>query len=335
MAKAKLPPGVRKRGNRFEVHVMRRGVRRTTTAGTLDEAMAAKGRLLQELGDTRASTRPTLAWALNLAGADWTGKWGEIGRLYANEFMAKVGGPATLVSEVSQQKVDDYITGLEKQGLSDATINRRLAVVSKMFRVVHKRGGPSGPYIQRRKERNGRIRFLSDLEEQALLANLRHIGRDDAADVAVVLMDTGMRVGELWSVQTRDVDLGRRVVSLWRTKADMPRTIPLTKRVTEILERWVADARSGDTIVPIPRVQFEGAWHWARGHMKLDDDPQFVPHVLRHTFASRLVQRGASIAKVQQLMGHKTISITMRYAHLAPDHLTDAVALLEAQSVHA
>ena len=63
--------------------------------------------------------------------------------------------------------------------------------------------------------------------------------------------------------------------------------------------------------------------------MSLMDDSHFVPHICRHTFASRLVQRGVGITVVQQLCGHKTLEITLRYAHLAPSNLDEAIKKLE------
>jgi integrase len=64
-------------------------------------------------------------------------------------------------------------------------------------------------------------------------------------------------------------------------------------------------------------------WQWekVRGLMKMDADPQFVVHMLRHTCASRMVQRRVPLAVVQKWMGHKKIETTLRYAHLAPDSL--------------
>jgi integrase len=63
--------------------------------------------------------------------------------------------------------------------------------------------------------------------------------------------------------------------------------------------------------------------------MGLLDDPQFVPHILRHTCASRLMQAGVPMPEVQKWLGHSSISETMRYSHLAPDSIFNAVLALE------
>lgn len=75
---------------------------------------------------------------------------------------------------------------------------------------------------------------------------------------------------------------------------------------------------------------YRAGWRRAATHQGLVDDPQFVPYATRHTFASRLVQRGITLQVVQQLLGHTTLAMSMRYAHLADVSFTNAVSVLEA-----
>ena len=65
-----------------------------------------------------------------------------------------------------------------------------------------------------------------------------------------------------------------------------------------------------------------------RRHLGVSGDAEFVPHTCRHTFGSRLAQRGVDLYQIQRLMGHKSITMTQRYAHLAPSNLSNAVAVL-------
>lgn len=126
------------------------------------------------------------------------------------------------------------------------------------------------------------------------------------------------------------------LVSIWRTKNGKARSIPLTKRVAEVLERRFADTKARLNTIGSVKA-FDGwnhskvrtMWEKVRRHMKLMNDPQFVPHAMRHTFCSRLVQRGVDIVTVSKLAGHSSIVVTMRYSHLAPDSLAHAIRKLE------
>lgn len=73
----------------------------------------------------------------------------------------------------------------------------------------------------------------------------------------------------------------------------------------------------------------EYQWKALRAALGFEDDPHFVLHMLRHTFCSRLAQRGVQIQTIQQLAGHKSITMTMRYSHLCPSNLQTAVNVLE------
>lgn len=185
------------------------------------------------------------------------------------------------------------------------------------------------------------VRFLSEEEEARLLALLRHWGKDDVADVVAVLLDTGLRHSELWALTPADVSLplnrlmvrrarhvGGQVVQ--RTKNGAARMIPMTARVRQIIERRMGE--SLDYLFPYDNAWLRAAWDRAREHLGLSGDPNFVPYICRHTCASRLVQRGVPLPVVKEWLGHKTLSVTLRYAHLAPSMFDDALKALERAS---
>jgi site-specific recombinase XerD len=101
----------------------------------------------------------------------------------------------------------------------------------------------------------------------------------------------------------------------------------MTSRVRSILS-----ARSaGNSIQPfsIKDHQAETAWRWVRKEMALEGDKEFVIHSTRHTCASRMVNAGIDLYVVKEVLGHSSIQVTEKYAHLAPHKLSDAVAVLE------
>lgn len=99
----------------------------------------------------------------------------------------------------------------------------------------------------------------------------------------------------------------------------------MTKRVRAVMERRLGTGSP----FPYSNGWLRGVWQRARFMMCLDEHPLFVPHILRHTCACRLVQRGVGIEVVRDWLGHKSLTMTLRYARLTPKNLMDAVSVLE------
>ncbi len=145
-----------------------------------------------------------------------------------------------------------------------------------------------------------------------------------------VLIDTGMRPSEVYSLTSRDVDLKAKTLTTWENKTDHPRTVFMTKRVADIVQKRVGEVTApGDKLFPYDNHWMRYVWDRARGHLGFTNDPNFVPYIYRHTCASRLVQKGVAINVVKEWLGHKSVQMTMRYAHLAPNNLKAAADALE------
>ncbi|HWL80127.1 MAG TPA: site-specific integrase [Roseomonas sp.] len=225
--------------------------------------------------------------------------------------------------------LDGYVERLRSEGKASSTINGRLAMLSKVLRFAKARGGNlEMPRIEREKVPVGRIRWLTGEEETVLLALFRQWGKDDAAEVVECLIDTGLRNSELYGLKKADVNLREGTITVWQTKTDKPRTVYMTKRVKEIVSRRVQSTAPGAPLFPYDNWWLRAAWDRARAHMGLMGDPNFVPYICRHTCASRLVQRGVALPVVKEWLGHQTVQMTMRYAHLAPHNLRGAADAL-------
>ena len=239
-------------------------------------------------------------------------------------------GPSVPIRDVNENVIDALVSELERDGKANGTINRKLAALSKILRHCYRRGYVDRmPIIDRKKESQGRIRWVTVEEEFRLLSKMREIERSVMADFAEVLVDTGMRFSELHKLEWRDVDFGQEVVRLWETKNGQARSIPLTRRALDSLGRQ----RGADLLrVWIFRKdQFRHAWDAMKKLIGLEADVQFVPHCLRHTCASRLIQRGIDLRVVKEFLGHSSIQTTLRYAHLAPKNLEAARDALEGE----
>jgi integrase len=187
------------------------------------------------------------------------------------------------------------------------------------------------------------MRFLTEEEEDRLINLLWHWGLEAHADLVKVLVDTGCRPGEIlhgegknepirWSevstsaggtapdVNDPATGKARSVISLMRTKTGKYRVLPLTKRAEN---SFLASKQRGDKrpFGDIRCDELSRSIRMAADHLGMDD---VVMYSLRHTCASRLVQRGADLRRVMQWMGHTNINTTLRYAKLTP---TDIFAL--------
>jgi integrase len=228
-------------------------------------------------------------------------------------------------STVDQNTVDTLVGKLRERGNSNATINRKMAALSKLLRKAHKMGNIySLPEFRRQKERAGRIRFL-EAEEEARLFSAIRTRSEDCYRLSIFLVDTGCRLGEALGLIWNDIQ-GHRV-SFWITKSGRSRTVPLTARALESLS--IEGARKKGPFAMLNQPQVRAVWNDAKAEVGLGADKQVVPHILRHTCASRLVQGGIDIRRVQMWLGHHTHSMTMRYAHLATNDLDSCVVVLE------
>ncbi|MCC0026404.1 MAG: site-specific integrase [Brucellaceae bacterium] len=230
-------------------------------------------------------------------------------------------------SVFSEDMLDEVTGSLRAKGNSNATINRKMAALGKLLRKARKMGDIVGlPEFRRQKERQGRIRFLEWEEEDRLFSAIR-AHSEDAWRLCVFLVDSGARLGEALALTWNDVHDGR--ATFWVTKSNRSRTVPLTARARDVLDMRRGRGLKGPFCM-LNQQAFRFVWNKAKKECGLGTDPHVVPHILRHTCASRLVKGGVDIRRVQMWLGHQTLHVTMRYAHLAANDLDACVNVLEA-----
>ena len=217
------------------------------------------------------------------------------------------------------------IAAKETRNWTEATFNRYRSLISLAYRIAVENGGvQSNPIrlVRRLRENNSRTRFLSVVEETRLREVIEPTHPERWAQVLFAI-HTGLRAGEQAGLKWADVltHTDPPQVQILLSKNGEKRHVPLNAEAQKALDTAKAHAVDGQRVfLPQPyRVWFEIA-------LKAAGIEEFTWHDLRHTFASRLVMSGVDIRTVAQLMGHKTLQMSMRYAHLAPKHLAEAVA---------
>ena len=234
-----------------------------------------------------------------------------------------------------------------KAGAKPQTINRdRTALISLLNKAVEREIISSNPLAKLKRlkvEEDRRVRYLGqrDKQEAAKRGERQRLTDALANDLTpeylrhlvIVAMHTGLRRGELFGLTWKDVDLvGKQVtVRAASAKAGRTRHVPLNDVALAALEeRHNEDSQPEDLVFTSPKTggrlnNVKNSWRDLVSRAELID---FRFHDLRHDFASRLVMAGVDLNTVRELMGHTTMEMTLRYAHLGPEHKADAVAKL-------
>lgn len=212
--------------------------------------------------------------------------------------------------------------------VSPASINRELSCLSNMFRrAIDWKLAEANPVlgVRRFKERNVRVRYLSTDEETKLLGECaRHL-----RPIVVLAIHTGMRRGELLSLRWDDVDLDNRLVHVEDTKNGKRRDIPLNRIALQTLRRHPHHIRSEFVFCNLQGHPYKSVRTGFSAACRRAKVQGVVFHTLRHTFASRLVVGGVDLVTLKELLGHSSLDMVLRYAHLSPEHGRKAVEVLE------
>ena len=249
---------------------------------------------------------------------------------------------AYYLSDISSAMIvearDELARTTTKSGraLSPNSVIHYMAALSHCFSVAVREWGwmDDSPMrkVSKPKQPQGRVRFLTDAERKDLLRACKESSNRALYDIVVLALSTGMRKSEIMNLTWDDVDLNRGHITLHQTKNGERRGVALVEHARELL-RDRARIRRLDTplLFPAPHrrgekpkpVDIKTAWNTAVKKAKLED---FRFHDLRHSCASYLAMNGATLAEIAEVLGHKTLAMVKRYAHLSDAHVSSVVA---------
>jgi integrase len=239
------------------------------------------------------------------------------------------------LDRIGAPEIEVYKAKKLKAGLARKTINNHLTVLRKLLSIAAEWGLlASVPQVKWMKPPPPEFDFLTFEEADALIAAADHEWRA----MITTAVRTGLRLGELLALRWIDVDLDsgrlmvRRSVSrgvVGTPKNGRTREVPLSRQATSALHEH---ARRGALVFcsATGAMLTKGATRWPLWTACTKAGLRRIGwHAMRHSFASHLVMRGAPIRTVQELLGHSTIEMTTRYAHLSPDARRSVVELLD------
>ena len=244
---------------------------------------------------------------------------------HLQEFM----GTERQLAEITAADIEGYKLR-RRAKVSGSTVNRELALLKRMFNLAISWDLflDLNPFrkVKFFREVNLGFRTVSLEEEEKLLRNASPY----IQDIIRFGLNTGLRIGEIFGLLWAHVDLEKNILNVFAPKTQKSRAVPINTQTRKVLEYWALGRRNEFVFynpeTGMPFVDLKGGFGLACRKSGIE----FVTwHTLRHTFASRLVARGVDIVTVQQLLGHSTITVTMRYTHTNLDSKRTAVARLE------
>lgn len=244
------------------------------------------------------------------------------------------------MGEVNHVAIHGYINARREEKAEPATINRELSLLSAAINHANQNLGwdVRNPTVGRKlREPEGRVRWITASEADRLIAAAESEPRAPyLADFIRMAINTGCRKEELLGLEWERVDLNARLVYLEgaHTKSGKRRSVPINEVAMEALRQrmrfrathcpsspWVFVTNKGERVISIWR-----SFLTACRRAGIED---FRVHDLRHTCATWLITAGAPLPEVRDLLGHSTVKVTERYAHLNPENVRSAVALLD------
>jgi len=261
--------------------------------------------------------------------------------------------PQRSVASIDGASIIQWVTLLRAANLAPATINHKVQCLFGILKHAKAMGLISVlPPRPHQRVSNGRLWFLSQVDEDKMLAAFLHLGMELEYHATRFMLSTGCRVGEIlyrnrsalaghdrqgvpieWADISAPYGTGDRVmvdgasrakVTFWETKDGLWRSIPLPAPAAEALEY----SKSLGLASPFEGLiydKYHRRFQQVREMLGEMDNQNYVPHILRHTCASRFAQSGWDALRIKDWMGHKNITTTQRYMHLAPTDLFEMV----------
>jgi integrase len=235
------------------------------------------------------------------------------------------------LNEITPWHIEKYKLK-RKIEVSEASVNRELSCLKHLFSLAIKWNKASRNPVKEVKlfrEKNQRLRYLSIDEDKRLLDECNGYLRP----IVITALHTGMRKSEILNLRWSQVDFERGCVIVVNTKNDEVRDIPMNATLTDCLTNvkvlskgeYVFSRQEGKPPKSI-RTAFENA-------VKRAELGDFHFHDIRHAFASKLVMSGVDLLTVKELLGHKTIAMTMRYSHLSQEYKRKAIRFLDGHNM--
>ncbi len=244
--------------------------------------------------------------------------------------LIRTGFSGKCIDAIRVIDIEQYRTKRLNAGIAPSSINRQLAILKAALQKAVEweilQINPLMRFKQLKLDAMPVVRYLSQNEAERLGRALED-STPWLRSFTVMALNTGLRRAELWNLVWGDIDLRKGVLTVQGigSKSKQTRHIPLNDKALDVLAQWRGSVIPLKTMPVFGRHEFRKSWKTLMSKAQIED---FTFHYCRHTFASKLVMAGVPLNTVRELLGHASITMTLRYAHLADDTKRDAVNML-------
>lgn len=242
--------------------------------------------------------------------------------------------PAACADTLGHEDLRRYLASLAELKIRKSSISRKLSAIRSFFSYLHRQGTikRNPARLLSTPKQDKRLPAVLTVDDTLRLLNAPDEGRADVVrDRAVLetLYSTGIRVSELIGIDQGDINRHDRLIRI-RGKGRKERIVPIGRRALEAIDAWCATKRTvvqetavftnrtGNRLTPRTIQRIVGNYR-----KKLGLSQKASPHTLRHSYATHLLESGADLRSIQELLGHASLSTTQRYTHLNLDSLMD------------
>ncbi len=255
---------------------------------------------------------------------------------YMNDFLSTKYNSPLYIEDILLEDIENYILFKKKKGLSASTRRRSIYILRSFYNYCVKKeicskNLPSiiEPIKVKEKERD----FI--LEEE-FIALTNNILQPVVKTIVQTMYYTGGRVSEILNLRLEDVDLDRKIIYIIEGKGNKDRKIPINHKLYRILNNYLENIRVTEVETSkFFTTKYTGKVSNSYVNKCIQDscnnlgwNKPISSHIMRHSFATNLLHKGASLVSIQKLLGHSNLSITSKYLHQNMDTLSNAVNLL-------
>ena len=239
------------------------------------------------------------------------------------------------ISSISKQMLQHYLTGLMRHGMAKRTVARKLATIKAFYKHMARVGriehNPALSLVFPKLDKH-LPQFLTESEVKHALDSIPADTREGVRDRAILELfyGTGIRVSELVQIDVKDIETGKGILRV-TGKGSKDRILPLGRQCMQFLKKYlqkrqqfkpVADEKALFLNPSGKRLTERGIQNIVKRWLeKVSAKTKLSPHILRHSFATHLLDRGADLRAVKDLLGHESLTTTQVYTHLTVEHL--------------